>query len=203
MRERETYRDARHIKLVSIFSGQFWQTWLIQWNLKVLINSLFTGNNFAVHLHIFICTFSLGPRAWSSVLFIWPWHSCPYVCLEKSVLSKLSHYVWVKTTYVPEKQDWKPTSAIKTWVTNKRYLTINIIGNWFILLHLFRFYIEQTNLNEIHGHIVFGRDIYPYIFTTAIPTFTSNLIGHITNYFGSFEAAVGVNLTILLVLITL
>ena len=63
--------------------------------------------------------------------------------------------------------------------------------------------MELSEQNMIHGHIVFGRNINRFIVTTAIPTITSNIIGHTTNYFGDFEAAVGVNLTILLVLITM
>ena len=41
--------------------------------------------------------------------------------------------------------------------------------------------------------------------TTALPSVLANTVGHFTNYFGddNFDAAVGVNLTILLVLTTM
>ena len=57
----------------------------------------------------------------------------------------------------------------------------------------------------LYGNIVFDRDISGFIITTAIPTVIANMIGHATNFFGEnlFDAAVGVNLTILLVLTTM
>ena len=44
-----------------------------------------------------------------------------------------------------------------------------------------------------------------FLITTAVPSIVANIIGHTTNYFDDeyFEAAVGVNLTILLVLTTM
>ena len=52
---------------------------------------------------------------------------------------------------------------------------------------------------------MFDRAIEGFLVTTAIPTIFANMIGHATNYFGgeSFDAAIGVNLTILLVLTTM
>ena len=57
----------------------------------------------------------------------------------------------------------------------------------------------------MHGSIVLDRDISGFIITTAIPTVIANMIGHATNFFGDglFDAAIGVNLTILLVLTTM
>ena len=44
-----------------------------------------------------------------------------------------------------------------------------------------------------------------FTMTTFLPTITANLMGHCTNHFGSehFELAIGVNLTIMLVLTTM
>ena len=57
----------------------------------------------------------------------------------------------------------------------------------------------------MHGNVVLERDISGFIITTAIPTIIANMIGHATNFFGTglFDAAIGVNLTILLVLTTM
>ena len=57
----------------------------------------------------------------------------------------------------------------------------------------------------LHGNVVLDRDIAGFLITTAIPTIFANAIGHATNYFGTemFDAAIGVNLTILLVLTTM
>ena len=59
--------------------------------------------------------------------------------------------------------------------------------------------------NILYGYIVLDRDIAGFLITTAIPTIIANMIGHATNFFGEnlFDAAVGVNLTILLVLTTM
>ena len=53
--------------------------------------------------------------------------------------------------------------------------------------------------------MVFVRNISGFIFTTAVPTFIANVIGFATSYFKDeyFDAAIGVNLTILLVLTTM
>ena len=57
----------------------------------------------------------------------------------------------------------------------------------------------------LYGYIVLERDITGFLITTAVPTVIANMIGHATNYFGDnlFDASVGVNLTILLVLTTM
>ena len=57
----------------------------------------------------------------------------------------------------------------------------------------------------MYGNIVLDRDITGFLITTAIPTIIANIIGHATNFFGDqlFDAAIGVNLTILLVLTTM
>ena len=57
----------------------------------------------------------------------------------------------------------------------------------------------------MYGVIVLDRAVSGFLITTAIPTIIANMIGHATNYFGEgqFDAAIGVNLTILLVLTTM
>ena len=66
-----------------------------------------------------------------------------------------------------------------------------------------RFHIDEQNL--ILGKMVLVRNIKGFIITTALPSFLANIIGHMTNYFKeeSFDAVIGVNLTILLVLTTM
>ena len=57
----------------------------------------------------------------------------------------------------------------------------------------------------MYGNVVLDRDIAGFLITTAIPTIIANIIGHATNFYGDqlFDAAIGVNLTILLVLTTM
>ena len=51
---------------------------------------------------------------------------------------------------------------------------------------------------------VFSRTLNGFIFTTLLPTILANIVGHTTNYFGDhFDAAIGVNLTIMLVITTM
>ena len=59
--------------------------------------------------------------------------------------------------------------------------------------------------NHVHGKMIFKRKIEGFLISTALPSIIANVIGHATNYFDDeyFEAAVGVNLTILLVLSTM
>jgi len=70
-------------------------------------------------------------------------------------------------------------------------------------LHSVKFLTDEEQI--IHGRMVFIRKIDGFIITTALPSIIANIIGHSTNYFNedSFEAAIGVNLTILLVLTTM
>ena len=58
---------------------------------------------------------------------------------------------------------------------------------------------------RVYGKMIFVRNIDGFIITTALPSIIANVIGHATNYFDDayFEAAIGVNLTILLVLATM
>ena len=53
--------------------------------------------------------------------------------------------------------------------------------------------------------MVFIRNMDGFLFTTAVPSIIANVIGFSTSYFGAefFDAAIGVNLTILLVLTTM
>ena len=52
---------------------------------------------------------------------------------------------------------------------------------------------------------IIGRSLLGFIVTTALPTVTANIMGYVTTFFDeeAFEAAIGVNLTIMLVLTTM
>ena len=51
---------------------------------------------------------------------------------------------------------------------------------------------------------VFSRAPYGFVFTTLLPTVLANIVGHTTNYFEDhFDASIGVNLTIMLVITTM
>jgi hypothetical protein len=49
----------------------------------------------------------------------------------------------------------------------------------------------------------FNRDISGSLMVDYLPVLIAVVVGHLTNYFNNFEVAVGANLTILLVLVTL
>ena len=53
--------------------------------------------------------------------------------------------------------------------------------------------------------MVLVRNLDGFIITSALPSIIANVIGHSTNYFRQdyFDVAIGVNLTILLVLTTM
>ena len=63
----------------------------------------------------------------------------------------------------------------------------------------------STKEEAIVMEVVLGRRLLGNFLTIFIPTFLLNIIGHATNWFKSFffEAVVTVNLTVLLVLVTL
>ena len=67
-----------------------------------------------------------------------------------------------------------------------------------------RFHVDEKK-KIIHGKIVLVRTLDGFIITTALPSIIANVIGHTTNYFRQdhFDVAIGVNLTILLVLTTM
>ena len=67
-----------------------------------------------------------------------------------------------------------------------------------------RFHVDHDE-KIIHGKIVLVRNLDGFIMTTALPSIIANIIGHATNYFRQdyFDVAIGVNLTILLVLTTM
>ena len=52
---------------------------------------------------------------------------------------------------------------------------------------------------------VFGRQLSGFIVTTVLPTVVANTLGYLTVFFEeeAFEAALGVNLTIVLVIVTM
>ena len=79
---------------------------------------------------------------------------------------------------------------------------------------LTQYFIRTTRLlkmrksrkeDAIVMEVVLGRRLLGNLLTIFIPTFLLNVIGHATNWFKSFffEAVVTVNLTVLLVLVTL
>jgi hypothetical protein len=55
----------------------------------------------------------------------------------------------------------------------------------------------------IAAQFIIGRSCLSSMMTNILPALISVFIGHLTNYFQDFEVAVGTNLTILLVLVTL
>ena len=50
---------------------------------------------------------------------------------------------------------------------------------------------------------VFGRNQFNFFLTVCLPTVLANVMGHLTNYFYNFEIALGVNLTLMLVISTM
>ena len=75
----------------------------------------------------------------------------------------------------------------------------------FILTACFSVHFHVDKKEVIHGKIILVRKLDGFIITTALPSIIANVIGHTTNYFDedSFDVAIGVNLTILLVLTTM
>ena len=67
-----------------------------------------------------------------------------------------------------------------------------------------RFWVDDEE-DVIHGKMLLDRKLDGFIITTALPSIIANIIGHSTNYFrqDNFDVAIGVNLTILLVLTTM
>ena len=67
-----------------------------------------------------------------------------------------------------------------------------------------RFWVDDEE-DVIHGKMILDRKLDGFIITTALPSIIANIIGHSTNYFrqDNFDVAIGVNLTILLVLTTM
>ena len=58
---------------------------------------------------------------------------------------------------------------------------------------------------NIVAELRFSRSLLGFFLTVCLPTIVAILIGHLTNYFGDdkFDAAIGVNLTLLLVITTM
>lgn len=71
------------------------------------------------------------------------------------------------------------------------------------------YFVFSYSIKEQDGDIVveyvFGRRLTGFIVTTMLPTVSANIIGYVTVFFvdEAFEAAIGVNLTIMLVIITM
>ena len=71
-------------------------------------------------------------------------------------------------------------------------------------LHSVRFNVDNDD-GLILGEMVFVRSLNSFIFTIGLPSVIAIIVSHASNYFEKehFEAAIGVNLTILLVLTTM
>jgi len=61
------------------------------------------------------------------------------------------------------------------------------------------------NIDHIIATITFERSLLGFFLTVCLPTLVANFIGHSTNYFAEhvFDVAIGVNLTLLLVITTM
>ena len=75
-------------------------------------------------------------------------------------------------------------------------------------LNLYAFFVHLLcKLIEYGGKVriifVFGRNQFNFFLTVCLPTVLANVMGHLTNYFYNFEIAVGVNLTLMLVISTM
>ena len=64
---------------------------------------------------------------------------------------------------------------------------------------------KMCDTSHIFASLTFKRGLLGFFLTVCLPTLISNFIGHTTNYFGEtrFDVAIGVNLTLLLVLTTM
>lgn len=71
-------------------------------------------------------------------------------------------------------------------------------------IFVFSYSIKEQD-GDIVVEYVFGRRLTGFIVTTMLPTVSANIIGYVTVFFvdEAFEAAIGVNLTIMLVIITM
>jgi hypothetical protein len=67
------------------------------------------------------------------------------------------------------------------------------------------FKTQVCGADYIYGSLTFQRSLLGFFLTVCLPTLISIFIGHTTNYFGEkrFDVAIGVNLTLLLVLTTM
>ena len=64
--------------------------------------------------------------------------------------------------------------------------------------------IVDRKSRDIRVGFEFKRSLTGFLLTTALPTIIANIIGHTTVFYdGHFDAAIGVNLTILLVITTI
>jgi len=62
----------------------------------------------------------------------------------------------------------------------------------------------EVQKDKIEIEVFFSRDLTGFFLTTLLPSLLANLIGHMSNFFDdSFEASIGVNLTLMLVLTTM
>ena len=63
----------------------------------------------------------------------------------------------------------------------------------------------EPTANTVNVKFVFGRNPMGFVLSSCLPAVIANLLGHTTNYFDEvyFELAIGVNLTIMLVITTM
>jgi hypothetical protein len=69
----------------------------------------------------------------------------------------------------------------------------------------------SINITQLCGYdyifagLTFGRSLLGFFLTVCLPSILAILIGHMTNFFGDqkFDVAIGVNLTLMLVITTM
>ena len=109
------------------------------------------------------------------------------------------------TVSIKNKQCLQLCAACRLLVNGHANLGPTELTQYFIRnTRLFKMKLS-TNENAIVMEVVLGRRLLGNFLTIFIPTFLLNVIGHSTNFFKSFffEAVVTVNLTVLLVLVTM
>ena len=94
-----------------------------------------------------------------------------------------------------------PSTLKLTFILFKSSSFVNIEDKSIIMLKDQRNVKSQKSASFLKWN---RRDLIPFYLTTLVPTILANIIGHTTNYFADcFEASIGVNLTLMLVLTTM
>jgi hypothetical protein len=75
----------------------------------------------------------------------------------------------------------------------------------YIIFNTTIFKTQLCGSNYVFASIVFGRSLLGFFLTVCLPSILAILIGHMTNFFGDnkFDVAIGVNLTLMLVITTM
>jgi hypothetical protein len=71
--------------------------------------------------------------------------------------------------------------------------------------HIILSYRFCASREQVVAELSFGRNLLGFFLTVCLPTLIANIIGHLSNVFAEacFETAIGVNLTLLLVITTM